>query len=58
MFLGRGAALHKGRIRAFHWVAPGSNHGSDEIFFSLLWTVEKSNPSIAYARDFSNTLSD
>ena len=37
--------------------APGSNPGSSEIFFSLLlslWTVKRSNPSSAKARDFTN----
>ena len=51
-------ALHRGSIFASHPAAPGSNPGSAVIFSPLLslWTVEKLNPSSAYARDFANAV--
>ena len=50
--------LHRGSIRASHPAAQGSNPGSAVIFSPLLslWTVEKLNPSSAYARDFANAV--
>ena len=43
---------------ASHPAALGLNPGSVVIYSILLrtWTVEKSNPSSAYARDFANAV--
>ena len=56
IFIELGSALHI--VCASPPAAPSSNPGPVEIFSLLLslWTVEKSNPSSAYARDFANAV--
>ena len=55
----RGAAQHRGSILASDPASLGLNPGTAEIFSLLLglWTVERSNPSNAYANDFANAVS-
>ena len=52
-------AMLRGSVRASHHAAPSSTPSSAQIYSLLLnsWTVEKMNPSCAYARDFANAVS-
>ena len=56
---GFSSAVRRGNVRASHPAAPGSNHGPTEIFSLLLslWTLERSTPTSAYAREFAIAVS-